>query len=46
MQTIALLFLPAQALPGLRVAVWPEGAVLVAVAGLALAGEGVPPEAG
>ena len=45
-QSIALLFLPTQALPGLGVAVWPEGAVLVAVAGLALAREGVPPEAG
>ena len=30
----------------MRVAVGPQGAVLVAVAGLALAREGVPPEAG
>ena len=43
---IAFHSIPAETLPGLRVAVGPQGAVLVAVAGLALAREGVPPEAG
>ena len=37
---------PAEALPSLRVAVGPEGAVLVAVASRAPAREGVPPETG
>ena len=40
------LYIPTETLPGLRVAIWPQGAIFVAIAGLALAREGVSPEAG